>query len=160
MEKKYTFFWRDKSPFSQWHPVGFKDEEGNFFKTAEHWMMFKKAKLFGDETVAQKVLKSGHPSKAKKLGREVKNFDSKIWDQHKFNIVKEGNVLKFSQNQELKEKLLETGDTFMVEASPYDRIWGIGLEAKDAKNISEEQWPGENLLGKALDEVRAQLLKN
>ena len=157
MENKYTFFWKNRSPFSQWHPRGFEDENGVHFKTAEHYMMYEKAKLFGDDEVAQKVLDAKHPSDAKKLGREAKGFDSKLWDEHKLYIVTKGNVLKFTQNEDIKDKLLSTEGTKICEASPYDKIWGIGLDEESAVKVSEDKWPGENLLGIALDNAREQI---
>ena len=94
------------------------------------------------------------PAKYKKLGRKVRNFDSKVWDEKKYDIVVEGNKAKFSQNPELMEFLLSTGDAILVEASPYDKIWGIGLDIETAKEGSVEDWKGENLLGCALMEAR------
>lgn len=159
MGNKHTFFWKDRSPFSQWYPSTFV-ENGNTFKNAEMYMMYEKALLFGDQETAQKILKADHPSKAKKLGREVKGFNPKKWDEHKLDIVIKGNYLKFTQKEKLKEILLSTEGTRMVEASPYDKIWGIGLDEDDAKKVSESSWPGENLLGKALDEVRTTIINS
>ncbi len=136
----FLFFWghtvKDeitKSCFSQWFPCQF-EENGIVYKTAEQYMMAHKAKLFDDNEILEKILKSETPNEAKSLGRKVKNFDSEVWDEHKYEILKQANILKFSQNQELKDFLLSTYDKILVEASPYDTIWGIGMLEAD-KNI-------------------------
>jgi ribA/ribD-fused uncharacterized protein len=162
---KFFFFWghtaKDmvtKSCFSQWFPGRF-EENGIVYKTAEHYMMAGKARLFDDAETEEDILKANTPSQAKSLGRKVKNFDPVIWDEHKYEIVTKGNLLKFSQNQKFKEFLLSTGDKTLVEASPYDRIWGIGMLETDSRAESPLLWIGENLLGFALMEVRDQLRK-
>ena len=115
---------------------------------------FQKALLFGDREVYDEIMAAESPDKYKKLGRKVRNFDSKVWDEKKYDIVVEGNKAKFSQNPVLMEFLLSTGDAILVEASPYDTIWGIGLDIETAKKGSVEDWKGENLLGCALMETR------
>jgi ribA/ribD-fused uncharacterized protein len=158
----FLFFWghqpsKDgsviKTCFSQWWPAAFRENE-HVFLTAEHYMMSKKSQLFGDNETFERILKKTSPKDVKDLGRQVKNFDAAIWDEHKYQIVKDGNFLKFSQNEQLKQFLLQTNFKVIVEASPVDKIWGIGLsedavDAKDPKN-----WKGQNLLGFALMEVR------
>ena len=106
------------------------------------------------EEVYREILACDNPRDYKKLGRKVRNFDSQLWDAHKYDIVVKGNKAKFSQNPELKAFLLSTGDAILVEASPYDRIWGIGMNRELAQRLPVEQWNGENLLGCALMEVR------
>ncbi|CAA7196498.1 NADAR family protein [Chryseobacterium potabilaquae] len=157
---QFLYFWGHtvkneitKSCFSQWFPCPFI-KEGITYKTAEHYMMAKKAKLFEDNQTLQDILKSDSPNQAKNLGRKVENFDFSIWDEHKYEIVKEGNLLKFSQNEELKEFLLSTNDTILVEASPYDTIWGVGMLESDKRILNPILWNGVNLLGFALMEVR------
>lgn len=120
-------------------------------------MMAGKAKLFDDQEVFKEILTAETPNQAKSLGRKVKNFDPKIWDEHKYEIVKQGNLLKFSQNEKFKEFLLSTNDKILVEASPYDTIWGIGMLETDPRAENPQQWNGENLLGFALMEVRDEL---
>jgi len=117
-------------------------------------MMASKARLFSDEEVFQEIMTANHPHDYKKLGRKVRNFEPELWDARKSEIVVEGNKAKFGQNQDIKEFLLSTGDAILVEASPYDKIWGIGLDRETAMKGSVEQWQGENLLGCALMEVR------
>ncbi len=162
---KYLLFWghrpnRDgtigSSCFSQWWMQDFT-YEGKTFRSAEHWMMYQKALLFGDKQAADDILKVESPAEAKKLGRKVKNFQEEIWLEKRFQIVVEGNLLKFSQNKDIKTYLLQTGDRIIVEASPVDEIWGIGL-SRDSEHAEQPQhWPGLNLLGFALMEVRDQL---
>lgn len=162
---KFLFFWghtaKDivtKSCFSQWFPGSF-EENGINYKTGEHYMMAGKARLFNDAEMEEEILKATTPNQAKALGRKVKNFDPKLWDEHKYKIVTQGNLLKFSQNQKFKDFLLSTGDKVLVEASPYDRIWGIGMLETDNRAENPLLWNGENLLGFALMEVRDELRK-
>lgn len=161
----YLFFWGHtpskngtitKACFSQWWQSPF-DVDGVTYATAEHWMMANKANLFGDLEMIDRILNANSPFDAKKLGREVKNFDPKIWGEKCSDIVCEGNYYKFSQHLSLKQFLLNTGNSVLVEASPRDRIWGIGMgqDNEDAKNPL--MWRGENLLGFALMEVRDKL---
>ncbi|MGG1920400.1 NADAR family protein [Chryseobacterium sp. NRRL B-14798] len=160
---KYLFFWGHtatdivtKSCLSQWSPGSF-EENGITYRTAEHYMMAAKARLFNDAEMEKEILKATTPNQAKALGRKVKNFDPKLWDEHKYHIVTQGNLLKFSQNQKFKDFLLSTGDKVLVEASPYDRIWGIGMLETDNRAENPLLWNGENLLGFALMEVRDEL---
>ncbi|REC44764.1 NADAR family protein [Chryseobacterium pennipullorum] len=160
---RFLFFWGhtatdrvSKSCFSQWFPGKFK-ENGIIYKTAEHYMMAGKARLFNDRETEEEILKAATPNQAKALGRKVKNFDPQVWDECKCGIVIQGNFLKFSQNQNFKDFLLSTGDKVLVEASPYDRIWGIGMLETDSRADNPLLWNGENLLGFALMEVRDQL---
>jgi len=164
---KYLFFWghqaaKDgsvtKSCFSQWWHAPFTVNEIEY-KTAEHWMMAKKAILFNDKEIFEKIMLSKSPAEAKKLGREVTNYIDSVWLENRFDIVKEGNFHKFSQNEELKTFLLNTGDRILVEASPVDTIWGIGLTGDDENASRPEKWKGLNLLGFALMEIRDQLRK-
>jgi ribA/ribD-fused uncharacterized protein len=167
LDAEYLFFWghqpsKDgsiiKTCMSQWWPSDIT-EAGKTYKTAEHYMMAGKAKLFNDMDVFEKILSKHSPKDVKDLGRQIKNFDADLWNKEKYTIVKKGNYLKFSQNQQLKNFLIQTKNKIIVEASPVDAIWGIGLaeESDDAKKPS--QWKGENLLGFALMEVRDELNK-
>lgn len=162
---KYLFFWghqpsRDgaitKTCFSQWWISPF-NVDGAEYKTAEHWMMAKKALLFNDTEILDQVLIAKSPAEAKKLGRQVKNYDDKTWLENRYTIVKEGNFHKFGQNPELKEFLLSTNDRVLVEASPVDAIWGIGMTADHQGVENPANWRGLNLLGFALMEVRDEL---
>jgi ribA/ribD-fused uncharacterized protein len=145
-----------KSCLSQWWPGNFKDDTTTY-RTAEHYMMAKKAELFSDNEVAREIVNTRFPKDVKALGRQIRNFDSEKWDHAKFNIVKQGNYLKFSQNAALKQFLLETKNKVLVETSPSDAIWGIGLPETDPKATKPAEWRGLNLLGFALMEVRDEL---
>jgi ribA/ribD-fused uncharacterized protein len=162
---RLLFFWGHQPPkeggvsvscFSQWWPASF-EEAGERYPTAEHWMMAKKARLFGDETVARAILAAPNPKAAKELGRAATGFDAALWEANKRRIVTEGNELKFRQNPSLAAFLLSTGDAVLVEASPVDPIWGIGLAANDPGALDARQWRGENLLGFILMNVRDRL---
>jgi len=145
-----------KSCFSQWFICPFV-VDGIEYKTAEHWMMAAKARLFKDDETLQKILENPFPNAAKSFGRKVKNFDEKLWDESKFELIKQGNYHKFSQNENLKEYLLSTGDQIIVEASPNDKIWGIGIGKENPDALNPLKWNGENLLGFAIMEVRDEL---
>ncbi|PCN46295.1 hypothetical protein B9C88_01950 [Brevibacillus laterosporus] len=161
---KYLFFWGntprregivDKSCFSQWYPAPFV-EDGITYPTAEHYMMAKKAELFGDAAIRDQILQQKHPNQAKALGRRVQAFDEEVWNAHKLEIVQQANLLKFGQHPQLKSYLLQTGNRVLVEASPYDKVWGIGLAQDHPDAERPQHWRGENLLGFALMRVREQ----
>jgi ribA/ribD-fused uncharacterized protein len=120
-------------------------------------MMYRKAVLFGDEESAGRIVAASHPRQAKMLGRRVRNFDESIWNKQRFDIVVDACLVKFGQNAELRQFLLGTGDRVLVEASPTDRIWGIGLTARDERAADPALWQGLNLLGFALMHARAEL---
>jgi ribA/ribD-fused uncharacterized protein len=164
-DSKFLFFWGhqpnkdgsiSKTCFSQWWLSSFEVDKV-IYKTAEHWMMAKKAKLFNDDEVLAKIIKANSPAEAKKLGREVKNYDDKLWLANRYEIVKEGNYHKFNQNAALKTFLINTNDRVLVEASPVDPIWGIGMASDHKDVLNPEKWKGLNLLGFALMEVRDEL---
>lgn len=159
---EFIFFWGHTSknnlntgPFclSQWFPSSFCVNEKTYL-TAEHWMMAEKARLFNDFEIAEKILQTEKASLVKEFGRQIKSFSEEIWKENRYQIVVKGNYYKFIHNQELKNFLLSTGDKIIVEASPMDNIWGIGL-AKDSLEVENpNKWKGLNLLGFALMEVR------
>lgn len=161
----YLHFWghaprRDgvigASCLSQWWPSPFT-VEGVEYATAEHWMMAAKARLFDDKEAEGKALTASAPASAKKAGRLVRGFDEAVWERERSGIVVEGSVHKFRQDARLREYLLGTGDRVLVEASPMDRIWGIGLAADDERALDPARWRGINLLGFALMEARERL---
>ena len=164
---KYLCFWGhtnkdksrvEKSCFSQWYPAGF-EVKGIHYKTAEHFMMAEKARLFDNHSIAEQIIQSNHPKKAKDLGRHVTPFDQDVWFRNRFEIVVNGNIAKFSQNKALKEFLVNTGKRVLVEASPADKIWGIGLTEDHPDATNPFKWPGLNLLGFALMVVRQNILE-
>ncbi len=139
--------------FSQWYDCAF-EVDGVSYHTTEQYMMAGKARLFEDMEVFQEIMSADNPAAYKRLGRRIRGFNQALWDARKYDIVVAGNKAKFSQNPHLKEFLLSTGDALLAEASPYDRIWGIGLDRNTALRGTVEQWDGENLLGCALMDVR------
>lgn len=145
-----------KACFSQWFDAPF-EVDGVRYATAEHWMMAGKARLFGDADALERVLSDEDPGAAKKAGRAVRGYDEERWRQARFDLVTAGNLAKFSQYPALRGFLLSTGDQVLVEASPLDAIWGIGLAAADPRAHDPAQWPGLNLLGFALMAVRGRL---
>lgn len=159
MKNNVLCFWRETDlptgVLSQWYHKPFQDESGETFSTAEHYMMWRKAKLFNDHHIAKMILEAKHPRDVKALGRKVKNFNNEIWEKERLKIVIDGNLLKFSQHDDLKRYLLNTEDKELIEASPYDAIWGIGINKYDY--FAGKPYHGLNLLGKALMSVRKQL---
>lgn len=146
-------FWKPEQEngyLSQWYLRPFTI--GDTFSCAEQWMMVMKAKVFHDEEMAKKILAERDPKKMKALGRKVKGFTDARWDDVKYQIVLEGNLAKFRQNPDLLARLLKTGDATLVEASPRDKVWGVGTSKLDPA-----AWTGQNLLGKALMETRRHL---
>ena len=163
---KFLLFWghrpskngeTTKSCFSQWWEINFTIDR-IIYKSTEHYMMAEKARLFNDVIILKKILECKSPAAVKNLGRQVKNFNSEIWNNNRFKIVKKANYHKFNQNNDLKTYLIQTKNRILVEASPVDKIWGIGL-ATDSENAQNpKKWRGLNLLGFALMEVRDQLI--
>ena len=141
---------------SQWYPSEMQ-LEGVRFPTAEHYMMWRKARVFGDADVERQLLTDDSPAVAKRLGRSVRNFRSDVWDRQRFDVVVEGSIAKFEQNETLRSYLLATGDRVLAEASPVDNIWGIGFASADPRARQPLQWTGLNLLGFALMRVRDRL---
>ncbi|MEU6847110.1 NADAR family protein [Streptomyces sp. NPDC046716] len=162
---KYLHFWGHAaradgelgaSCLSQWWPSPFT-VDGVEYATAEHWMMAAKARLFGDADAERMALEAGHPSQAKKAGRLVRGFDDAVWRRERFGVVTEGSVHKFRSDPALRAFLLGTGERVLVEASPVDQVWGIGLAADDPAAQDPEKWRGPNLLGFALMAARERL---
>ncbi|MEU8803052.1 NADAR family protein [Spirillospora sp. NPDC048819] len=158
---KFLFFWgQTPGPgyLSQWWPSPFT-VDGVTYATAEHYMMAEKARLFGDGETASAIISAPHPGRAKDIGRRVRNFDEQTWRDHRVAIVTRGSEAKFAQNKDLCDYLLGTRDRILVEASPLDRIWGIGLAADDPRAEDVTAWPGQNLLGFALMTARDTLAR-
>lgn len=162
---EYLFFWGHqpsrngditKTCLSQWWKAEFTIEIYRYC-CMEQYMMAEKARLFDDEEITGKILKSDNPKEIKKLGRKVRNFNEEIWASKRYPIVLNGNFTKFLQNENLMQFLLQTENKVLVEASPYDKIWGVGMSAEDEKINNPIEWKGQNLLGFALMEVRDEL---
>ncbi|WP_205625221.1 NADAR family protein [Aquimarina atlantica] len=151
--ENYSLFWETKHPFSQWYKCNFK-EYNIEFSSAEQYMMYHKALLFNDKNTANKILETSNSRKCKELGREVKNFNVKIWNSKCMEIVYNGNLLKFKQNPDLESKLIDTEGKTIVESSPDDKIWGIGLHESDKNCLDRKKWKGTNWLGIVLTEIR------
>jgi ribA/ribD-fused uncharacterized protein len=140
--------------YSQFYPVEFQID-GVRYRWAEQWMMAAKARLFGDQEAHAAILGANDPLACKKMGRTVRNYDDGRWSAARFDLVVEGNIAKFGQNQPLREHLLGSGDAILVEAAPLDKIWGIGLGRENSAVYDPLRWRGSNLLGFALVKVRA-----
>jgi ribA/ribD-fused uncharacterized protein len=163
---KYLVFWGHqqsasgdvgKACLSQWYEGYDFTVDGVTYRTAEHWMMAHKARLFGDEETFARIVEAGHPRQAKELGRKISAFDEATWVARRFEIVTAGNVAKFGRHPDLNAYLLGSRSRILVEASPLDRIWGIGMAADDDHVAQPHLWKGLNLLGFALMEARARL---
>ena len=162
--KNFVFFWGHtaksgpKACLSNFYPASFTDpSDGHRYANSEQYFMYRKAMLFGDLEIAQACRTQTDPMKVKGLGRQVQGFDAKVWDAHCRDAMLDACILKFSQNEDIAEILLSTGEKRLVEASPHDAIWGIGLSAADAQRTPVAEWPGTNYLGVVLEKVREHL---
>jgi len=151
---KYVFFWN--GIYSQWYQAPMTID-GVLYNCCEQYMMHQKALFFGDTDIAERIMLTSHPRDQKELGRQVKNFNKERWDKVNLQIVYKGNFAKFSQNEDLKKQLLETGNKILVESSPYDQIWGIGMGEFDEGVDNPLNWKGQNLLGWAITLVKQEL---
>jgi ribA/ribD-fused uncharacterized protein len=153
----FYFFW--SGTFSQWEPCSFKLDSKSF-SSAEQYMMFQKAILFNDNDAAEKIMSTSDPKQQKAIGRLIKNYDDSIWINKREDIVYIGNKAKFSQNPKFLKKLLATDPSLLVESSPVDTIWGVGLHKTDPLILEQKNWKGLNLLGNILTRLRNDLLQN
>jgi len=154
--EKFTFFW--SGPFSNWYPSPF-EIDGVTYNCTEQHMMAEKARMFGDTESLDRIMSAVDPSDQKRYGRQVKGFDKDKWDAAARDIVYKGCYAKFTQHGGLKQTLLSTAGTTLVEASPKDRIWGIGLHKGDPRAQKRETWAGTNWLGEVLTKVREKILE-
>ena len=162
-KERFHLFWG--GPFSQWTEAPI-EIDGVTYNCNEQYMMAEKARLFGDEEALKGIMNTRDPRTQKAWGRKVKGFDKAKWEEvqengmpHCRNVVYAANYAKFTQNEGMKMVLMETGDKVIVEASPYDKIWGIGLAEDDPKALNESEWKGMNWLGEAIMQVRADIRK-
>ena len=163
---KFVFFWKPgdivQNPeccFGQWQYSEFSSAAGEIedYTCAEQYMMAEKARLFDDDEIEKQIMAATDPKQIKALGRKVRNFKEDIWLKLRYTVVLNGSYLKFAQNKNMRDILLATGDKILVEASPFDTIWGIGYSENKAEALSPQKWRGLNLLGFALMEVRDEL---
>lgn len=162
-QPEFVFFWQvdaeseeRREYLSQWYPAEFVIDDVTYL-TAEHYMMAEKARVFGDDGIRNAILRTFSPETVKKLGRMVRGFDPAVWEKHRVDVVRRGNEAKFGQNDALRNYLLSTGNKILVEASPFDEIWGVGLSEDNPRITDPRQWRGLNLLGFALMAVRSKL---
>jgi len=153
MTHNFTFFYESKSPFSNWYMSPFIHHNIQY-NCSEQYMMYQKARLFKDFDVAEMIMEQAHPRKQKFLGRQVRGYDDPTWMAECENIMVPGLVSKFTQDTYCLRTMLDTGDTILVEASPTDKVWGIGLSADDPRALNQATWQGKNLLGKVLMKAR------
>lgn len=151
---QFVLFWRTPEVYSNWHPATFHAGKVLVFANSEQYMMWAKAWIMGDAEMALAMLFETRPRTLKAMGREVQNYREALWVKHRLAVMVSGCYLKFSQNPAMKAELLATGARRLVEASPDDRNWGIGLEESDPRCLDPNQWEGLNLLGEALMIVR------
>jgi ribA/ribD-fused uncharacterized protein len=184
--EQFSYFWETESPFSQWHSsyfsgptllvegIGYKGKlfelkredilDNRFpignqnYSSAEQFMMYHKAIIFLDRNRAEKIMEISDVRQIKEIGRAVKDYDDKVWKYYRSKIVYLGNKLKFTQNDKMRNHLFSTKGTTLVEASPYDKIWGIGLRSIDSRASHRSTWNGKNLLGEILTELRIELM--
>lgn len=158
MRETLTHIFFFGSQYSQWAETPFKEGQASFNCT-EQYMMYWKAAAFGDIDTLKKIMATNDPYQQKKFGRQVKDFNDERWNLIKEQVVYQGNLLKFTQNPELRHILtVDHRDKIFVEASPTDKIWGIGLGLEDDRIFDEKNWNGENLLGKAINKVQKRLI--
>nr|XP_022314283.1 uncharacterized protein LOC111118883 isoform X2 [Crassostrea virginica] len=150
---KYEYFWRASSPFSQWYPCEF-DIDGRTFNCAEQYMIYQKAVLMEDDEKAEIIMALDNPQEMKELGKQMKDIDSAVWNDRCQEVV------EFSQNEELKQKLFSTYPRTLVVANQNDKFWGIGLNRKDRRAWNKRTWKGKNRLGEILTNVRDKLMES
>lgn len=150
-------FYRMQDAFSQWHPCLFSVDNQTYTST-EQWMMAEKARLFQDPEALTYILAAGHPREQKALGRSIRGFDDATWRRHRLGIVLAGNRHKFTQAPALHQALAATRGKLLVEASPVDTIWGVGLPDTYPNLAQPARWRGLNLLGFALTALREELV--
>lgn len=149
----FAFFYSSLHPFSNWYMCPFV-HHGHEFNCGEQYMMYKKAMMFKDYDVAEMIMQQGHPRKQKFLGREVRGFVRGVWNERCKPIMVEGLTSKSMQDTYCLTTLLDTGDSIIVEASPTDKIWGIGMSEDDPRATNPTLWLGTNWLGEVLMQVR------
>ena len=157
---QYTFYFREHSIFSNWNTEHSFELFDQKFNCGEQAMMWSKAMIFGDKEKAEEIMQETDPREQKKKGKEVSGFDEDIWKGARTPLMYMIFKAKFSQNEEAYGPLIQSKNTIMVEASPYDKIWGCGLSEEKAKRTPESQWPGKNLHGKVMTKYKNDIFNN
>lgn len=155
--KNYLFFL--KNFLSNFKACNFVDENGVKFCNTEQYFMYQKAITFNDFTTAKAILNTENPFEAKALGRQVRNYDEKVWNEKRYDVFRKANIMKYSQNPDLHKMLMETGNLILVECNESDYIWSCGLTIEKAKKTPISEWPGKNMLGYLLMDIRHELSK-
>lgn len=156
---EYVLFFEKTHPFSNFYPANFT-LDGTKFNCTEQYFHYEKAAKFGDFTTAIKILLSKDPMEQKFLGRRVEKFDEDTWNSVCFDVMKAGNLAKFTQNAPLQEILLQSIGKTPVECSPWDLKWGIGYSTNDPRALNRNEWRGKNLMGECLLRVREQIVSD
>ena len=146
----------DNGFLSNWYLSAFS-VDGLTFSSMEQYMMYKKAVCFGDDEISAQILETEEVTEIKVLGRKIAGYDDNIWNGIRQIVAYQGLIEKFTQNDELKNKLLKTGKSVLAECAVKDTIWGIGLSMRDPDRLEMTKWKGQNLLGYALMMVRERL---
>lgn len=165
-EKIIAFHSEDEKPygcFSNWYKrdfacFGLFYGEAKKYNCMEQYMMYQKATLFDDQEIADKIMETTDPGEIKALGRQIKNFNSKVWDAYKIQIVRAGLSAKFVTHADLADILVSTGDAILAEGAAGDKVWGTGLNNKNTEATPVSEWPGQNLLGWLLMQVRDEIV--
>lgn len=157
MIEEFIFYFGPDSVFSQWYKYRFIIDNQEFC-CVEQYIMYRKAILFDDSETAKKILNSSDPKRHRYLGRQISGFNKSIWQKECKNFAYAANFAKFSQNEQLKNALLETNEKSLAETSPYDRNWGIGLSSSNPKRLERKNWRGKNWSGEILEQVRKNML--
>jgi len=160
--EKSIFFWKENNKFgflNSFYTSHFVDENNIKYNCTEQYFMANKCLKFdkSNRALYMNIMKTTIPYTIKKYGKQVNNFDKSIWDKEKYELIKKGIRFKFSQNIKLRKKLIQTGNKNIYEATQYDKLWGRGMTMQEAKEIEDANFPGENLLGKALMEIREEI---
>lgn len=155
---EYIFFYGE-SPWNQWSPCEFVIDDIQY-SSSEQYMMAEKARLFNDPEMLLKIMSTDDCNKIKmEYGRNVRGYSDEVWFKHREKIVYDANYAKFTQNINFKQQLLNSGTQVLVEASPVDPIWGIGMWQDDERCLNPNEWGGLNLLGFVIMDVRETILK-
>lgn len=158
--KTHVYFWN--SSLSNFHKMSIEIEgdKGEKFPTSEHLFMYYKALHFNDLDAAERITRVKPPAFAKDIGRAVRNYNDEEWDNVRYQYMVDTLRRKYANPSKERDFLVGTHPKILVEGSPYDKVWGVGIHYKDRRIVDVRNWEGDNLLGKALMEVRKEVLDN